>query len=123
MTPTRATIDPPPALELLALVAEFLALELAPAQSDSKLRYRTLVAANLLRIARRELESLGALEVDRDGSAVPPDMIAKAGSLRTLFDELAGGRRSLTDPDTFALVAQYVESKLEVAAPEALSEP
>jgi hypothetical protein len=123
MTPNKATIDPPPAAELLLLVAEFLAQELAPVQSDPKLRYRTLVAANLLRIARRELDSLGELEVDRDGNAVSPDLVAQAGSLRMIAEDLANGRRSLTDPDTFALVSQHVENKLKIAVPELLSAP
>jgi uncharacterized protein DUF6285 len=118
---SAATIDPPRAAELLLLVAEFLSSELAPAQSNSKLRYRTLVAANLLRIASREWEGLDALQEDRDGNAVSPQLIEAVESLRLFADELSAGRRSLTEPETFALVYQHVENKLRIAAPEMLS--
>jgi hypothetical protein len=121
MNVEKATLDPPAALEILPLVAEFLLRELAPAQADAKLRYRTLVAANLLRIAGRELGTLAEFEVDADGRAVPPGLIDAAGSLRAFTDDLSTGRRRLTDPETFALAIQYVEGKLRIADPEALS--
>ncbi len=121
MTEKRPTIDPPPAAELLLLVAQFLADELAPAQIDGKLRYRALVAANLLRIALRELEHIGELQVDVDGRAVPEGLIAQVGSVQALASDLATGRRSLTDPDTFDLVSRYVETKLQIAEPKALA--
>jgi hypothetical protein len=120
---TSATIDPPTAAELLLLVAEFLTSEIAPAQSDSKLRYRTLVAANLLRIARREWDGLIDLQLDRDGNAVSPELIAAAGSLRMLADDLSAGRRNLTEPETFALVYQHVENKIRIGVPEMLLTP
>ena len=119
MTVQRPTIDPPPAHELLLLVAEFLAQELAPAQEDPKLRYRTLVAANLLRIARRELDGIDEFEVDRDGAAVPLGLGAIAGSLREWADDLYQGRKRITDPGVFDVATRYVEAKLKVAVPEA----
>jgi Domain of unknown function (DUF6285) len=121
MTANRPTIDPPPALELLALVAEFLGKDVAPAQADPKLRFRVLVAANLLRVASRELEGLDGFVVDRDGYAVPAELVAEAGSLRSFAEDLAAGRRSLTDPQTHRLATRYVEAKLRVAVPEALT--
>jgi hypothetical protein len=122
MSVVPATIDPPTASELLLLVAEFLDKELAPAQTDPKFRFRTRVAANLLRIARRELDARERFEVDADGYSVPAELLAQAGSLRALAAELNDGRRNLTDPDTFALLCRYVEAKLAVAAPELLAE-
>jgi hypothetical protein len=121
MTQHRATIDPPCAVDLLLLVADFLAQELAPAQADGRLRYRALVAANLLRIARRELDVIDELQVDPDGYAVPAELIAAAGSLQALAADLADGRRSLTDPATFTLAVRHVDAKLRIAVPEALA--
>lgn len=118
MTVTHATIEPPAARELLLLVADFLEQELSPAQTDPKLRFRTRVAANLLRIARRELDSLDSFEMDEDGYAVPVGLLAQAGSLRAFAAELQEGMRDLTDAETFALVSDYVAAKLKVAAPE-----
>lgn len=121
MSVLRPTIDPPPAHELLLLVAEFLALELAPAQADPKLRYRTLVAANLLRIARRELDGIDEFELDRDGAAVPAGFAADAGSVREWADDLYRGRKLITDRAAFELATRYVEAKLKLAVPEALA--
>jgi hypothetical protein len=122
MSVMRATIDPPAASDLLLLVAQFLEKELAPAQNDPKFRFRTRVAANLLRIAGRELEGCECFRVDADGYALPAELLAQAGSLRALASELYDGRRDLTDPNTFALLSRYVEAKLKVAAPEFLAE-
>ena len=122
MTVTRATVDPPEAAELLRLVEEFLEKDLMPAQRDAKQRFRVRVAANLLRIARREAESLPGLETDRNGFAVPRGLIAVAGSLRELAEDLYHGRRSLIDPAVYALVTRHVEAKLRIAAPESLAE-
>jgi Domain of unknown function (DUF6285) len=121
MSVEKAAFDPPGALAILSLVAEFLLRELAPVQADAKLRYRTLVAANLLRIAHRELGLLEEFELDADGRAVPPGLIDAAGSLRAFTEDLSAGRRRLTDPETFALAMQYVKGKLRIADPEALS--
>jgi hypothetical protein len=119
MSRSPAVVDPPAAVELLRLVVEFLEQEVVPAQADARLRYRVRVAANLLRIARREAEQISDLVVDRDGYAIPREMIEDAGSLRQLADDLRCGRRSLTDPATYALVMQHVAAKLEIAAPPA----
>jgi hypothetical protein len=114
-------IDSPSCDELLLLVADFLVQELAPAQSDAKLRYRALVAANLLRIARREIDGWSSFEVDTDGRAVVTGLIERAGSLRAFAEDLEHGRRSLTDAETFALASRYVEAKLKIAMPEILN--
>jgi hypothetical protein len=122
MNGSHGTVDPPAAIELLNLIERFLEIELVPAQTDEKLRYRTKVAANLLRIARREFDQRGALAMDSDGFLVPPDILAEAGSLRAFADELLHGRRRLTDPATYSLVLRQVESKLAIASPDALAE-
>jgi hypothetical protein len=47
--------DRPTALELLEAVSEFLSEEILPTVDDQRLKFRTLVALNALRIASREL--------------------------------------------------------------------
>jgi Domain of unknown function (DUF6285) len=47
--------DRPTAPELIAAVREFLQSEILPAISDQRLRFRTLVAGNVLSIVEREL--------------------------------------------------------------------
>lgn len=49
--------DRPDAPDLLDAVASFVADELQPALTDPRLRYRTLVAANVLRVVARELRA------------------------------------------------------------------
>jgi hypothetical protein len=71
--------DQPTALELLAAVREFLHSDIIPALQEQRLRFRALVAANVLSIVERELPleaaqlheewaSLAAL----DGELPPP---------------------------------------------------
>jgi hypothetical protein len=95
------TILSPSALQLLDLVADFLAEELMPAQADTKLRFRTRVAASLLRSARRELEGQGEF---------PMNMV----SLRSLVEDLSQGRRELTDPEIYEMSVRLVEAKLAI---------
>jgi hypothetical protein len=104
------------------LVADFLKLELAPAQMDDKLRFRTLIAANLLRIAHRELDDYGDLRLDDQGYVVPAELLAEARSLQSFADDLEARRRSLVDPETFALAVQLIDSKLRIAAPEVVAQ-
>jgi bile acid-coenzyme A ligase len=120
MKDSSPKIDPPCAMQLVEIVERFLESEAAPGQPDPKLRYRLRVAANLLKIARREIDQLPNLEVDRDGYAVAPGLIAAVGSLNAFAADLREGRRSLTDPETFALALRQVEAKLSVASPEVL---
>ncbi len=49
--------DQPDARELVQAVAGFLEREIIPALSDPRLRFRALVAANVLTIVSRELEA------------------------------------------------------------------
>ncbi len=74
--------DRPTAQELVETVARFLSDELAPVQTDPRLRFRVLIAANVLSIVGRELaagdppllaewQGLAAL-LGQDFNAVPP---------------------------------------------------
>ena len=49
--------DRPTAAELLSAVRHFLETELLPTLSDARLRFQTLVAANVLAVAEREVEA------------------------------------------------------------------
>jgi hypothetical protein len=108
----------PSAAQVLRLVCEFLEQELLPAQSDAKLRLRARVAANLLRGVGRELEMLDSLEVDADGNALPPGMIAQVGTLRAFAGELLGGQQQLTDPKVFDIAMRHVQAKLAIVTGE-----
>ena len=48
--------DPPNLDEMLCSVAEFLKAEIAPELPDPRLKFRALVAANVLQVCRRELQ-------------------------------------------------------------------
>jgi hypothetical protein len=48
--------DRPNGQELVKAVASFLDQEIAPTVSDARLRFRTLIAINVLKIVARELE-------------------------------------------------------------------
>lgn len=54
--------DRPTAKELVEAVGQFLNLEIAPTLRDPRLKFRTLVAANVLNVVARELE-LGDAQV------------------------------------------------------------
>ena len=112
---TRPAILEPAALQVLALVAEFLDKELAPAQADARLRYRTRVGADLLRSARRELECAVDLHAeDSDVSQVPAGSAAAGRGLSGLSEDLRTGRRSLLDPDVYELASRLVKHKLAI---------
>jgi hypothetical protein len=123
--------DRPTAPELLDAVREFIATELLPTVTDPRLRFRTLVAANLLDMLGRELalepallraewDSLGALLGD-DGPA-PADPGALAAALATrqaaLCAMIRGGR---APAGTHALLLQAVRAKLDIANPRYLA--
>jgi hypothetical protein len=113
-----AAILSPSAVQLLGLVADFLDNELAPAQTDTKLRFRTRVAANLLRSARRELEGLAGLSLDAEGHAIPAEWTAELGTLCSLVEDLEHGRRMLTDANVYEMSLLLVEAKLAIVTGE-----
>ena len=49
--------DKPMELELVEAVAQFLEDEVIPVTADSRLRFRLLIAINVLKIVERELET------------------------------------------------------------------
>ncbi len=122
--------DRPTAPELLDAVRDFIATELLPTVGDARLRFRTLVAANLLDMLRRELVLEPALlraEWERLagllGDAGPPlanerelatTIAAQHAALCTLI------REDRTPNGTFAALMDSVRAKLEIANPRYL---
>ena len=114
----QTVVEPPAVVELLRLVERFLSEEIVAQIHDDKLRFRVQVAANLLQIGRRELDNADGLQRDRDGYLVTAELLRDAGSLRELQDQLLAGHREITEPQTFALLRDYVDAKLRIAAPK-----
>lgn len=119
--PKKAILEPPAAGELLDLVAQFLSEEIRPLIADEKLSFRVRVAANVLQIAKREFEGADALLIDADGYLVTREILHSAGSLRNLTNELLQGARTVEDRAVFEMLRRYVDEKLRVAAPNALT--
>jgi hypothetical protein len=95
------THDRPHAPELVEAVREFLTDEILPALEDRRLRFRTLVAANALGIAARELAEGGD-----DGPST-----AELGELARRI------RAADLPPDTLALLKEHVAAKLRISNP------
>ena len=122
--------DRPTAPELLDAVREFIATELLPTVGDARLRFRTLVAANLLDMLRRELalepallraewERLAALL----GDAGPPpanerELAAAVAAQQAILCTLI--REDRAPNGTFAALTHSVRAKLEIANPRYL---
>ncbi|MDD3651356.1 DUF6285 domain-containing protein [Immundisolibacter sp.] len=124
--------DRPSAQELLDAVRLFLATELLPTVSDPRLRFRTLIAANLLDMLRREL----ALEPDllaaeyarlatllgeqRPAPAEPRALAAAVAELQRALCQLIRAGRA---PDgSLTAVLAGVRAKLEIANPRYLAD-
>lgn len=127
--------DRPTATELLAAARHFLESELLPTLTDARLRYQTLVAANVLAIASRELNREEAMlsEEEEQLGMVLGETIPRGGSLgearqrvqrlnRTWCTRIRAGEYD--EParwrDMAALARQQVVRKLEVANPRQL---
>ncbi|MFZ5492995.1 MAG: DUF6285 domain-containing protein [Pseudomonadota bacterium] len=123
--------DRPTAPELLDAVREFIATELLPTVHDPRLRFRALVAANLLDLVHRELalepallraewERLGALL--GDASPPPADVGELAAAMAARNAELCRLIRGDRAPaGTAAAQLAAVRGKLEVANPRYLA--
>jgi hypothetical protein len=98
------THDRPDALELLEAVTEFLAGEILPTVEDPRLKFRTLVALNALRIASREL------------TADVPAVLSR-GDLSELARRIRAGD---VPDDAAATLKEHVAAKLRVSNPEYL---
>lgn len=131
--------DRPTAPELIAAVREFLQGEILPAIDDQRLRFRALVASNVLGIVERELASEEALlRAERErlialGGAAGDDALAPAGlaELRADVRERTSAlceaiRAGSADEDParaaiFAHVRRAVQEKLLISNPKHLA--
>ncbi len=118
--------DQPTAPDLLDTVRQFLLQELVPTIQDSRLRFHTLVAANVLTIVRRELE-LGAAaqhaELERLHALMPTSDTDDAHALtRALAQKIRAGEadEGAFHDAVFAHVEQTVIEKLRIANPKFL---
>ena len=128
--------DRPTAAELMEGVRRFLEADLLPTFSDPRLRFQTLIAANVLAIAGRELSS----EEDslREEHELLMAILAKSASApqrtaelreavreanRQLCEQIRGG--DFEDAERFralaAVLRRLVVRKLEVANPRYLA--
>lgn len=119
MTGNRGIAEPPPAAELVALVAAFLLRDVVPVISDAKLRYRVRAAENLLRLAQREMTCDGDLVRDENGYLITSQMQQAFGTLDRLSDQLGDGTLDIASADVLPLLERYVIEKLRIAAPDA----
>jgi hypothetical protein len=129
--------DRPTAGELVDAVRLFLEKELLPGLSDARLRFQTLVAAHVLAIAGRELQSEEALLREEHGLLAPllgeeREEPAGIGPLRQAVQEMnerlctlirQGAYDAPEQRQGLALVERrLVLRKLEVANPRHLAE-
>ena len=127
--------DRPSAVELIDAVRGYLEKELLPALTDARLRFQTLVAANVLSVAGRELateaehleeewrlldESLGQGEAAPKGTKEMRQAIERRN--RGMCERIRGGE--FDEPEPFSKLAErlrrVVVRKLEVANPRYL---
>jgi hypothetical protein len=128
--------DRPTAAELIAAARHFLETDLLPSLADARLRFQTLVAANVLSIAERELQTEEEqLLVEwhwlaarlHDEGKPPPRLTALGQAVRDgntrLCEQIRAG--VFDEPAAFAELAaqlrQFVERKLTVANPRYLA--
>jgi hypothetical protein len=120
--------DRPTAPELLAAARVFLESELLPTLTDARLRFQTLITANVLAIVERELQTeeeqlLGEWQTLAPGEPVPARLAELRQAVRAANERLCEQvrRGDFDDPERFrALCAEMrriVERKLEVANP------
>ena len=129
--------DRPTAPELIAAARDFLQSELIPTLSDRRLRFRTLVAANVLTIVQRELageetqlraEWAWLAKVLGPSDSAPARLAPLRNAVleanRQLCERIRGG--AFDDAGAFARIAKWVredvQRKLEVANPRYLAE-
>ncbi|TAH51147.1 MAG: hypothetical protein EYC68_11455 [Chloroflexota bacterium] len=124
--------DHPTSLELINAVAQFLNAELAPTLSDPRLKFRALVAANVLNIVARELELSDAqLRAERERLN---ELLSENASGENLRADVERMTRELSQKirageadegafhnAVFAHVEQTVIEKLQVTNPKYLA--
>ncbi|MGL4555057.1 MAG: DUF6285 domain-containing protein [Gemmataceae bacterium] len=111
--------DRPDAGELIEAVRGFLEAELLPALTDGRLRYQTLVALNVLAVARRELATAAAHRADEAGELAallgePPTDDVRAANAR-LCRRIEAGDFDADAGRLLAALRRQVARKLEVA--------
>ncbi len=127
--------DRPTAVELVNAVRQYLESELLPTLTDQRLKFQTLIAANVLAIAEREWHGEEA-ELSEE-YAFYADLLKLDEAPRRLTDLRAAVRAAnerlsadirkgdYDDPSRFATLArvlrQVVERKLRVANPRYLA--
>jgi hypothetical protein len=126
--------DRPTAAELIEAARLFLERELLPTLGDARLRFQTLVAANALAIAGRDLAGEARRLRDEwallNPTAPPPGGLAELReAVRRANDELCQRIRAgeFDDPERFrellGLARRQIAWKLEAANPRALARP
>jgi hypothetical protein len=127
--------DRPTALELVNAVRQYLESELLPTLTDARLKFQTLIAANVLSIAERELQSEEtelsdehAFLADLLGLPARPKTLAELRmAVRAANERLCERIRSgeYDEPGRFESLARalrrFVERKLQVANPRYLA--
>jgi hypothetical protein len=127
--------DRPTAVELVNAVRQYLEGELLPTLTDARLKFQTLIAANVLSIAERELQGEETELIYEHQSLLP--LIDFDESARTLSELRAAVRRGneklceriregyYDDPQHFQglmrMLREFVERKLTVANPRYLA--
>jgi hypothetical protein len=118
--------DRPTAAELVAATRHYLETELLPTLADARLRFQTLVAANVLGIVERELRVEEQHLVEELQGPRPESLAALRQAVRNANEALCARirRGEFDDAERFrALLAQLrpgVKRKLEVANPRYL---
>jgi hypothetical protein len=127
--------DRPTAVELVNAVRQYLESELLPTLTDQRLKFQTLIAANVLSIAERELRSV---ENDLADEMVFYRVLLKLDAKSVVSTELRTPVRAANEmlckqirrgdydePARFASLAKelrrFVERKLQVANPRYLA--
>jgi hypothetical protein len=127
--------DRPTAIELVNAVRQYLESELLPTLTDARLKFQTLIAANVLSIAERELRSEEAELADE--FAFYADRLQLNDTPHTLLDLRAAVQKAnerlcehirhgdYDEPAHFASLAKdlrrFIERKLQVANPRYLA--
>jgi hypothetical protein len=126
--------DRPSAVELVHAVRQYLESELLPTLTDARLKFQTLIAANVLSIAERELQGEEAVLADEHALlAELIDLPARPHTLTALRAGVRAANERLCDlirageydaPSSFESLApvlrRFVEQKLQVANPRYL---
>ena len=128
--------DRPTALELLQAIRDLLEQEILPSLTDARLKYRTLIAINVLRMLEREVPEeegrlraeLGALQelLDLPRTAPPADAaLLRRRVLEANLELCERIRQGLADADPWrqrvlAHVRSAIEEKLRINNPSRL---